>query len=190
MSLTVSFGSITLASRDRLRLGPPDFPRLKRIHIGELRAYAPDGVPDSTGEDMARLRAMNANVERLEIGILTILRGGLDVKDVMLIEVRTSYAAGLAGMHVKQVDNFQVQKLHNMGSSTEDEEEDDDGAVTVRSSGSIRIGHVGQVEMDTMFNGIDLPLMKDVTLVLPASVDPNVKWAPVQVARKPFRSTG
>ena len=90
MSLTISFGSITLASRDRLRLGPPDFPRLKRIHIGELRAYAPDDVPDTAGADMARLRAMNANVEQLEIGVLTILRGGLDIKDVMLIEVRTS----------------------------------------------------------------------------------------------------
>jgi hypothetical protein len=190
MSLTISFGSITLASRDRLRLGPPDFPRLKRIHIQELRAYAPEDVPESAGADMARLRAMNANVEQLEIGVLTIFRGGLDIKDVLLVEVKTSYFGGLAGMQVKQVDTFNIQRLHNTGASTEDEEEDDDGAVTVRSSGSIRVKHIGQVEMGTMFNGIDVPMMKDVTLVLPAAVDPNLKWAPVQVAKKPFRSTG
>ena len=77
-----------------------------------------------------------------------------------------------------------------MGSDSDDEEEDDDGAVTVRSSGSIKIKHIRQAEIDTMYNGLDVPLMKDVTLVLPAAVDPNLKWAPVQVAKKPFRSTG
>lgn len=187
MAIAISFSSLTLASKDRLTLGPPDFPRLKYIHIGELRAYWPETMPESASADLKLLSAMNPNVEQLDIGVLTILRGGLDIKDVELIKVGTAYTDGGVRLQVGKVGHLEVDKRFN---KSDDEEEDDDGAVTVRSRGSIKVKRATIMEVEELVTGVGAPVMREVQLILPAALDPDLKWAPVQVAKKPFRSGG
>lgn len=174
MPSTVSFNAITLSSKHRIPLGPPQFKKLRVIRIGELRAFAPGEMPASTPCDGDRLRNMSPDVEQLEIGVLTLLRGGLKIEDVAQIQMRQVFAG--TPLHVGQAQSVTVGNMFDM------ELADTDTAVEVNASrGRISVQHADQVQIETLFSGADLPFGGDVVLTLPSHVEPTRKWAPVRV---------
>ncbi|WP_270935755.1 hypothetical protein [Falsiroseomonas oryzae] len=179
MPNVISFNSITLTTRERLFLGPPAFKKLQVIRIGELRAYWPDDVPKDASGDMPRLRAMSADVEELHIGVLTILRGGLNIVEIKQIQVHNASSDGL-GMRIKHIDQLHIERYFN--------DDDDDGAVTVDAKGDIRVKYVDQMDVTNFYNSA--VTATDLVLVLPRHVEPTRKWAPVQVTKRPKLTAG
>jgi hypothetical protein len=176
MPNTVSFNAITLSSKHRIPLGPPDFKKLRVIRIGELRALGPDEVPASTPCDGNRLRNMSADVEQLEIGVLTLLRGGLKIQDVAQIQMRHVFAG--IPLHVHKAD---VIEVHNEFDVNLDPGET---AVEVDATrGRISVRHADEMHIENLFTGpgSDIAEGQDVVLILPRHVEPTRKWAPVRV---------
>ena len=183
MPNVISFNALTLASKERIWLGPPAFKKLRKITIAELRTWRKRSLPSTFVDDMPRLRAMSPDVEELEIGTLTLLRGGINIRDVEFISMAEIYT-DTAAIAINKLDNLNVNQQFEIGDPDSEE-----SCVTVGGSGSIKMGHVGTMQAEKFFKD-GVGHTTDVTLILPKHVEPTHKWAPVQGTKRPKLTAG
>lgn len=172
MPNVISFNSITLTGDQRIHLGPPAFKKLRQIRIGELRSYRPKELPKGASGDADLLRAMSSDVEELQIGVLTIFRGGLHINEVSMVQLHRVFSDN-PGVSVESAETMTIQNLF-----------DDDAlkSSVIVAGGNIKVEHAEAAEITDVFTGAGITT--GVVLVLPPHVEPTRKWAPVQISKQ------